>query len=196
MSPAEGRRLLLASGSRYRAGLLGRLGLDFDAAPPEVDESALPGEAPADLALRLAQLKARTVHERNPNAWVIGSDQVADCGGRILGKPCSFDDARRQLQVASGRVVDFHTALCLLGPEGLSQTHCDLTRVHFRPLPAPTIERYLEREPALDCAGSFKAEGLGITLFDAVESRDPSALVGLPLIALAAMLRQAGFELP
>lgn len=196
MSPTAGRRLVLASGSRYRAGLLGRFGLDFEASPPDVDESARPGEAPAELAVRLALLKARTVHDRDPTAWVIGSDQVADCAGTILGKPLSLDQARRQLQMASGQAVDFHTSLCVMGPEGFQQTHCDLTRVRFRTLPATTIERYLQREPALDCAGSFKAEGLGITLFDAIESRDPTALVGLPLVALAAMLRQAGFELP
>lgn len=196
MRHATGRRLLLASGSRYRGELLRRLGVDFQAAPPEVDETPLPGEAPAALAMRLAQLKARTVHDRDPAAWVIGSDQVADCGGRILGKPGSPEEARRQLLAASGRTVDFHTGLSVAGPRGFERTHCDLTRVHFRSLDEPAVERYLQREPALDCAGSFKAEGLGITLFDAVESRDPTALVGLPLIALAAMLRQAGFELP
>lgn len=196
MSTAPARCLLLASGSRYRAGLLARLGLEFRVSPPEVDEAALPGEAPADLALRLAQLKARTVHDRDHSTWVVGSDQVADCSGRIHGKPASLHEARRQLQAASGQVVAFHTSLCVLGPDGFRRTHCDLTRVRFRALSAATIERYLQREPALDCAGSFKAEGLGITLFDAIESSDPTALVGLPLIALAAMLRQAGFELP
>jgi len=196
MSSSAGRRLWLASGSAYRAELLGRLGLAFAAAPPAVDESALPDEPPADLASRLAHLKARTVHAARSGDWVIGSDQVADCAGRVLGKPVTLEAARRQLAASSGRVVDFHTAVCVLGPDGFQAMHRDLTRVHFRALQADTIERYLAHEPALDCAGSFKAEGLGIALFEAIESRDPTALVGLPLIALAAMLRSAGFELP
>lgn len=196
MNLPEGRRLLLASGSRYRAELLARLGLDFQAEAPDVDESAQSGEGPQAMALRLAALKADAVHVRTPSAWVIGSDQVADCGGRILGKPLSLATARRQLLAASGRAVDFHTAVCVSGPDGFRHTHCDLTRVSFRMLDEATVERYLAREPALDCAGSFKAEGLGITLFESIDARDPTALVGLPLIALAAILRQAGFELP
>lgn len=196
MSPTTVRRLVLASGSRYRADLLRRLGLEFRAAPPDVDESPLTGEAPADLALRLAELKARSAHANDRAAWVIGSDQVADCCGQVLGKPLDLDQARRQLMAASGQAVDFHTAVCLVGPDGSQGLHSDLTRVHFRALDATDIDRYLAREPALDCAGSFKAEGLGIVLFEAIESSDPSALVGLPLIALASMLRQAGFELP
>lgn len=196
MNPGEGRRLWLASGSSYRAGLLGRLGLAFDSAAPDVDESALPDESPTDLARRLAHRKAAAVHAARPEAWVIGSDQVADCGGRILGKPMTLGAGRGQLAASSGQAVDFHTAVCLLGPNGFQDMHCDLTRVRFRVLSADAIERYLTHEPALDCAGSFKAEGLGITLFEAIESRDPTALVGLPLIALATMLRSAGFDLP
>ncbi|TXK66057.1 Maf family protein [Alkalisalibacterium limincola] len=196
MTPREGRGLWLASGSAYRAGLLGRLGLAFESEAPDVDESPLPDEPPRELARRLAHLKAAAVHAARPDAWVIGSDQVADCAGRILGKPMTLEAARGQLAASSGQVVDFHTAVCLLGPDGLHQAHCDLTRVRFRALSADVIERYLAQEPALDCAGSFKAEGLGITLFEAIESRDPTALVGLPLIALARMLRSAGLELP
>ena len=154
------------------------------------------GISDAEMERRLAALKADAVHSRVPSAWVIGSDQVADCGGRVLGKPLSLEAARRQLLAASGRSVDFHTAVCVAGPDGFRQSHCDLTRVSFRALDEPTVERYLAREPALDCAGSFKAEGLGITLFESIDSRDPTALVGLPLIALAAILRRAGFELP
>lgn len=196
MTSAAGRHLLLASGSRYRAQLLARLGLDFATAPPEVDESARPGEPPAALALRLAQLKADTVHDAHPEAWVVGSDQVADCCGELLGKPGTLEQARRQLAAASGQTVHFHTAVFVMGPHGFRESHCDLTRVRFRTLTGDTIQRYLEREPALDCAGSFKAEGLGITLFEAIDSHDPTALVGLPLIALAATLRSAGFDLP
>ncbi len=188
-------RLILASTSVYRRELLGRLRLDFTTARPEVDEQALPGEAPGALASRLAAEKAAAVAAQAPEAWVIGSDQVADLDGRALGKPGTLDQARAQLSAMSGRAVRFHTAVSLVGP-GQRLHALDVTEVQLRPLTPLEIERYLAAEPALDCAGSFKCEGLGIGLFDAIRSEDPTALVGLPLIALARLLRQAGFAIP
>ncbi|MCW2001997.1 nucleoside triphosphate pyrophosphatase [Xanthomonas campestris pv. raphani] len=189
-------RLILASTSAYRRELLGRLHLDFDTARPEVDEHALPGETPQALATRLASEKARAVAVRFPDAWVIGSDQVADLDGQALGKPGTLEQARAQLTRMSGRTVRFQTAVSLIGPDGFAAHALDLTDVQVRTLQPQEIERYLAAEPALDCAGSFKCEGLGITLFDAIRSTDPTALVGLPLIAVARLLRQAGFSLP
>ncbi len=188
-------RLILASTSVYRRELLGRLRLDFSTARPQVDEQAQPGEAPSALASRLAAEKAAVVAARSPGTWVIGSDQVADLDGQALGKPGTLEQARAQLSAMSGRVVRFHTAVSLVGPDR-SLHALDLTEVQLRPLTAAEIERYLTAEPALDCAGSFKCEGLGISLFDAIRSDDPTALIGLPLIALARLLRQAGFEIP
>ncbi|AZR25837.1 septum formation inhibitor Maf [Xanthomonas vasicola pv. arecae] len=188
-------RLILASTSAYRRELLSRLQLEFDTARPEVDEQAKPGETPSALASRLAAEKAAAVAARLPEAWVIGSDQVADIEGEALGKPGTRERARAQLTTMSGRTLRFHTAVSLIGPE--RELHAlDLTEVQLRTLTAAEIERYLDAEPALDCAGSFKCEGLGISLFDAIRSADPTALVGLPLIALARLLRQAGFQLP
>lgn len=189
------RRLLLASTSRYRRELLGRLRLPFECLSPDVDESPLPGEAPAALASRLAAAKAKAIHAREPDAWVIGSDQVADLDGRVLGKPGNLETASAQLRAMSGHEVAFHTALCILGP-GFRESAVDTTRVRLRELGDDEIARYLQAEPAFDCAGSFKAEGLGIALFDAIDSRDPTALVGLPLIATARLLRKAGFAVP
>lgn len=188
-------RLILASTSAYRRALLGRLQLDFDTIRPEVDEQARPAESPSALASRLAVEKAATVAAPFPDAWVIGSDQVADLDGQALGKPGTHERARMQLTAMSGQTVRFHTAVSLVGPE--RQLHAlDLTEVQLRALTVVEIERYLDAEPALDCAGSFKCEGLGISLFDAIRSEDPTALVGLPMIALARLLRQAGFQIP
>ncbi|WAW86057.1 Maf-like protein [Xanthomonas citri pv. malvacearum] len=188
-------RLILASTSAYRRALLGRLQLDFDTIRPEVDEQAQPARSPSALASRLAVEKAATVAARFPDAWVIGSDQVADLDGQALGKPGTRERARMQLTAMSGQTVRFHTAVSLVGPE--RQLHAlDLTEVQLRALTVVEIERYLDAESALDCAGSFKCEGLGISLFDAIRSEDPTALVGLPMIALARLLRQAGFQIP
>jgi septum formation protein len=189
------RRLLLASTSPYRRELLSRLHLPFECLSPRVDETPLPGESPADLALRLAGEKAAEVHAREPDAFVIGSDQVADLDSRVLGKSGDFETAVAQLRAMSGREVAFHTALCIIGPE-FRESAVDTTRVRLRDLGDDEIVRYLEAEPAFDCAGSFKAEGLGISLFESIDSRDPTALVGLPLIATARLLRKAGFVLP
>lgn len=188
-------RLILASTSVYRRELLGRLRLEFSTARPEVDEQAQPGERPDALASRLAAEKAAAVAAQAPDAWVIGSDQVADLDGLALGKPGTLERAHAQLTAMSGRVVRFHTAVSLVGP-GRTTHALDLTEVQLRPLTPAEIDRYLAAEPALDCAGSFKCEGFGISLFDAIRSQDPTALVGLPLIALARLLRQAGFEIP
>ena len=188
-------RLLLASTSPYRRELLQRLRLPFECMPPRVDETPLPGEAPAALASRLAGEKAAEVHAREPDAFVIGSDQVADLEGRVLGKPGDFESAVAQLRAMSGREVAFHTALCVIGP-GFRESAIDTTLVRLRDLGDDDIARYLQAEPAFDCAGSFKAEGLGIGLFEAIDSRDPTALVGLPLIATARLLRNAGFAVP
>lgn len=188
--------LVLASTSRYRRELLGRLGLPFTVDRPDVDESPRPGESPPDLARRLAEAKAREVARRHPGAWVLGSDQVADRDGLPLGKPGDRETARRQLAAASGREVCFHTAFCLVRDEAPALAGLDLTRVRFRTLDDETILRYLDAEQPYDCAGSFKCEGLGISLFEAIENRDPTALVGLPLIAVAGALRRAGYRLP
>lgn len=187
--------LILASTSRYRAEMLSRLRLPFSSAAPLVDETPHPDEAPAALARRLAKAKALAVASQNPGSWVIGSDQVAEVHGAPLGKPGTAEAARAQLAAMSGQEIHFHTAICLSnGSEHLQA--CDLTRVQFRTLDAAEIARYVEAEQPLDCAGSFKCEGLGISLFEAIHSSDPSALVGLPLIPLSALLRQAGYRLP
>lgn len=187
--------LILASTSPYRRELLQRLRLPFDCVRPEVEETPRPGERPVDLARRLAAAKAAAVAARHPQAWVIGSDQVADLDGRVLGKPGARAPAVAQLAAMAGRSVDFHTAVCLCRG-GQALLAADLTRVRFRALSTAEIERYVDLEEPFDCAGSFKSEGLGIALFEAIESQDPSALIGLPLIALAGLLRDAGYPLP
>lgn len=191
------RRLVLASTSRYRRELLARLGLRFETASPRVDEEALPGEAPAATALRLSIEKARSVGADFPDALVIGSDQVADCDGEPVGKPGDHLRAVAQLARLSGRTVVFHTGVALLDTRsGECQSALVDVRSTFRTLSADEIEAYLVRERPYDCAGAVKSEALGITLFERIENDDPSALVGLPLIRLAAMLRNAGVRVP
>ncbi|SEN02165.1 septum formation protein [Luteibacter sp. UNCMF331Sha3.1] len=194
MSPQS--TVVLASTSAYRAGLLRRLIDHFEQVAPGTDEAALPGEHAAARAARLAEAKARAVAETRPGSIVIGSDQVADLGGRVLDKPGTVIEAHRQLTASSGREVTFHTAVCVIDLQGDATTHVDETRVCFRDLSRSDIERYVERERPLDCAGSFKCEGLGIVLFERIENEDPTALVGLPLIATARLLRAAGVVLP
>ena len=174
-----------------------RLGLAFDCWAPEVDEAASPGEAPRATAVRLAKAKAEAARTRYPQAWIIGSDQVAEDAGRAIGKPGTVEAARQQLRSMRGRVIHFHTALCVAAPGG-KQMHEALvtTEVAFRMLGDREIDRYLEKESALDCAGSAKSEGLGIALLQRLSGDDPTALVGLPLIALSAILRAEGFDLP
>lgn len=189
----EPRSLILASTSRYRKALLERLGLPFECADPGIDERALSGESAGATASRLATLKARAVAARFPRALVIGSDQVASCDGAILDKPGSHANALRQLAALSGRTARFDTALALLDARsGAAQVQGVPCLVHFRRLSAAQIEDYLRREQPYDCAGSAKSEGLGIALIARIEGEDPTALVGLPLIALTAMLAQAG----
>ncbi len=189
-------QLILASTSPYRRALLQRLQMPFDCVPPDVDETALPDESPGDLAERLATDKAAAVAARYPEALVIGSDQVASLSGQHLGKPGSLARARAQLLACSGKTVTFYTGLALeCRASGVSLATVEPTHVHFRSLDEAAVDRYLAREPALDCAGSFKVEGLGITLFRALEGRDPTALEGLPLIALTDLLQTAGVEI-
>ena len=187
-------RLVLASTSRYRRELLERLGIPFVVEAPGVAEDALPGEAPARQAARLAQAKAAAVAARHPDALVIGSDQVAALGTEVLGKPGTPARAVEQLLRASGRQMEFLTAVTLIGPAAFRAAHTDVTRVTFRRLGRAEVERYVERDTPLDCAGSFRAESLGIALFEALESRDPTALIGLPLVWLASALKSAGLD--
>jgi septum formation protein len=187
------RSLVLASTSRYRRALLAQLGLPFSVAAPFTDEAALPGEAPAATALRLAEAKARSVAGEHAEALIIGSDQVADCDGRAIGKPASHADAVAQLASLSGCTVVFHTGLALLDAAsgGCQSAMIDVSST-FRVLSAAEIEDYLRRDQPYDCAASVKSDALGIALFVRIESDDPTALVGLPLIRLTDMLRAAG----
>lgn len=189
--------LILASTSVYRRELLARLRLPFTVAQPDVDETTLAGEPASERAQRLAKAKSQIIAQRHPDAWVIGSDQVAQCADAVLDKPGTAAQAHAQLRAASGRELRFHTALCL---SHASSTACwqalDITRVQCRVLTDAEISRYIAAEQPLDCAGSFKAEGLGISLFEHIRTDDPSALIGLPLIALCQLLRQAGFNVP
>jgi septum formation protein len=190
-------QLVLGSTSRYRAELLRRLWPEFAQRAPGTDETEQPGEAPVERARRLAVAKAEAAAAGLAGALVIGSDQVAALDGQILDKPGTAERARAQLAASSGRSVHFHTALCLFDTRsGQRHVHVDSTRVFFRSLGADEIARYVEREQPLDCAGSFKCEGQGISLFERIDNEDPTALIGLPLIALARLLREAGLPLP
>lgn len=189
--------LVLASTSPYRRELLSRLGLPFLVANPATDETPYPNESPEALALRLSAAKAQAVTVDHPNALIIGSDQVAVLDGQIFGKPGNHENAVRQLRILSGRTVLFFTGLSLLDAHsGEIQTRGIPTEVGFRSLTDAEIERYLAREPAYQCAGSAKSEGLGISLLRFMRGDDPNALIGLPLIALCEMLRTQGVDLP
>ncbi|MFT3718005.1 Maf family nucleotide pyrophosphatase [Pseudorhodoferax sp.] len=189
-------RLILGSTSRYRRELLARLRIPFDVVAPEVDETPLPGEAPDALARRLALAKAHAVAARHPDAVVIGSDQVADLEGQSLGKPGDHARATAQLRAMRGRTVMFQTALAVVHrASGFADSALVPVRVRFRALDDAEIEAYLQAEQPYDCAGSAKSEGLGIALLDAITSDDPTALVGLPLIATCRLLRAAGLRL-
>lgn len=191
------RRLVLASSSSYRRALLDRLGLAFEVVAPGVDERPLPAERPAQTALRLSVVKAQSLRARFPDALIIGSDQVAALGNERLDKPGSHENAVRQLRRVSGRAVDFHTAVTLFDSATAQlQSKVVPCRVTFRSLDDERIERYLRREQPYDCAGSAKAEGLGIALIARMETDDPTSLVGLPLIALTGMLEAAGLPVP
>ena len=195
LAPTSGRQVILGSTSRYRKELLSRLQIPFEVISPKVDETPLTGESTFDLAMRLAHAKAAAVAKERPDAWVIGSDQVADLCGAAIGKPGNFERALAQLQLMRGQTVIFQTALCLM--KGDTQTTlCVPTEVTFRKLPDNVLEAYLLAEEPYDCAGSAKSEGLGISLLESIKSDDPTALIGLPLIALTGLLRDAGFAIP
>ena len=186
---------MLASGSRYRATLLDRLDIPFSATTPDINETPRRNEAPPDLARRLAVTKAQRVSVKNPNALVIGSDQVVVCDGEVLGKPGTEAKARAQLALLSGQTALFHTGLCLLNAAtGHFQATVVQTPVTFRPLTSAAIASYVGRERPLDCAGAFKSEGLGIALFHSIGGDDPNALIGLPLIELCSMLAEEGLS--
>jgi septum formation protein len=192
-------RLILGSSSVYRKELLSRLGLPFEVMSPDIDETALPGESPAATALRLAQQKAEAIAAKAPSSLIIGSDQVATLDGEQIGKPGNHANALQQLQKMRGREVIFHTALCLYdGRSGMASPQIQLeniqTFVTFRDLPDAELDAYLRIEQPYDCAGSAKNEGLGIAILEKITSSDPTALTGLPLIALTGMLRRANIS--
>jgi septum formation protein len=187
--------IILASTSRYRRELLSRLGIAFEVAAPGVDETPIVGEAPRDTALRLAAAKARAVAAGRAEGLVIGSDQVAECDGAPVGKPGTHERAVAQLERLSGRTVVFHTGVALVNAAtGRTQVAMVDVASTYRPLSIGEIEHYLRRETPYDCAGSVRSEGLGIALFERIASDDPSALVGLPLITVARMLREEGVD--
>ena len=192
-------RIILASGSRYRAELLERVQSGVLSSPTEVDETPISGELPRDTAVRLARAKACAGAETHLDSLVIGSDQVADLDGQPLGKPGTFQRAHAQLADCSDKTVLFHTAVCVADNRGgasVLREGVDTTRVVFRKLQAAEISRYLLHDSPLDCAGSFKMEQLGVSLFERVESEDPTAIIGLPLIVLCRLLRQCGLIIP
>lgn len=194
---APSPQLILASTSPYRRDLLRKLGLPFESTSPEIDESGHVNETAHDLAARLAQEKSVVIANRLAEGLVIGSDQVATIDGFLIGKPGSRAKAIAQLLQASGRTLEFHTAVCVTQAEtGISKTLIDLCRVTFRPLSEQQIERYVDAEKPYDCAGSFKSEGFGITLLERIEGHDPNALIGLPLISLITLLESFGVQIP
>lgn len=195
--PEHPRRLVLASSSPYRRALLDRLGLSYEVVPPRCDETRLPKESAASCALRLARMKAAAVADAHPDALIIGSDQLAESNGGILGKPGDEATAVKQLCQMAGTVVTFHTGLCVLdAATGSHQAEVVPYTVKMRVLPQDAILRYVQKERPFDCAGSFKAEGLGIALFQWMRGDDPTALIGLPLIALIRMLERTGACVP
>lgn len=190
-------KLILGSTSPFRKELLQKLGLSFAVDSPDIDETMLADEQPDEFVQRLALEKARAVAVRHENSLVIGSDQVACIDSSILGKPGTRDKAIDQLSNASGKRVSFYTGLCLLNSaSGESQVVCEPFHVHFKQISQAQIERYLDAEQPYNCAGSFKSEGLGISLFEKLEGDDPNALIGLPLIRLIAMLEREGVAVP
>ncbi|GHA29173.1 Maf family protein [Oceanisphaera arctica] len=190
-------RIILASSSPYRQQLLHKLGLDFQSCSPDIDETARPDESATDLVQRLAEQKARAVATLYPQGLIIGSDQVCVNQGQILGKPGTLERARAQLLDASGQRITFYTGLAVLdAASDRLHSMVEPFSVVFRNLSEAQIDRYLNKEPALDCAGAFKCEGLGISLFERMEGRDPNSLVGLPLIALVELLSQFEVEIP
>lgn len=188
-------KIVLASSSRYRKELLGRLGFPFETIAPEVDETPLPGERPYDLVLRLAKAKAASAAQGSGPAIVIASDQVAATGDRILGKPGTREKAVANLMSIAGTTVTFITSLVVVNARGVMQQHVDRTRVRLRDFPIDEVRRYVDLEQPIDCAGAIKSEGRGVLLMDSIETEDPTALIGLPLIRLGAMLHAEGIHL-
>lgn len=186
--------LILASSSRYRRELLDRLGVPYTCESPDVDETSIEGETPVEAAMRLAELKARTVWEKHPGSVVIGSDQVANLNGERLGKPHTRERSIAQLKAMSAQKVVFTTALCVIDPNGKAHSLPSVTTVQLRPLSEETIVAYVDREQPFDCAGSAKIEKLGIALMESVTSDDPTSLIGLPLMKLTTLLAEAGVE--
>lgn len=187
--------LILASTSPFRQSLLSKLGLPFIAVAPQCDETPQSGESAQDLVQRLALAKAQALAAEYPNHWIIGSDQVCVLDGTITGKPHTVENACKQLAAASGKVITFYTGLALIQPQsGRQQVICEPFKVHFRTLSPDEIRCYVEKEQPLNCAGSFKSEGMGICLFEQLEGRDPNTLIGLPLISLNEMLRKVGIN--
>jgi septum formation protein len=200
MSSKQGvgtRPLILASTSRYRAALLERFGIAFSAHNPQVDEAELPGESPRGRAFRLSEAKAEAIAKQHPGAVVIGGDQVPAASTTILHKPGNAQNCREQLKLLAGSTAEFYTACTVRCVEtGVKMSHVDTTAVKLRPLTDAEIDRYIEREQPFDCAGGFKAEALGIVLFERIDTEDPTAIIGLPLIWLAGALRAVSYEVP
>ena len=189
--------LILASTSKYREMLMQRLRIPFVCHAPDIDEARQENESAQSMVQRLARLKTSVISEKHPGSVVIGSDQVAVFGSRVIGKPGAYPAAFEQLKSFSGQTIEFLTAICVeCRQSGFLEQHTDRTLVSFRMLDDAEIDRYLQLEKPYDCAGSFKAESMGIALFESIESTDPTALVGLPLIQLSAVLRRAGLQLP
>jgi len=187
--------LILASTSPFRQSLLSKLGLPFIAVAPQCDETPQAGEPAQDLVQRLALGKAQALATDYPGHWIIGSDQVCVLNGTITGKPHTVENACQQLAAASGKIITFYTGLALIQPQSGQQfVICEPFNVHFRSLSAAEIRHYVEKEQPLNCAGSFKSEGMGICLFEQLEGRDPNTLIGLPLIALNQMLLKVGIN--
>ena len=189
--------LILGSTSPFRAEILQKLCISFDTAAPDINESPLANESPSELVERLSVCKAKKVAETHPAALIVGSDQVACVDQQILGKPHTHENAIEQLRFLSGKIVSFHTGLCLFNSEsGKSQSTVEVFKVHFRALTDDQIERYLRNEQPYNCAGSFKSEALGISLFKKLEGDDPNTLIGLPLIRLVEFLSNEGLQVP
>lgn len=188
--------IILASTSKYRAEMLSRLGIRFEQCAPDIDETPLRDEQPEALVTRLAREKSQAVRKQKPEGVIIAGDQIALCDGEILGKPGDLERARAQLRQLSGKSVRFLSSLMVRSPDDQEYSDTDVTEVVFRSLSDAEIDRYLAAEPALDCAGSFKSEGLGISLCERIRSDDPTGLIGLPLITLRRLLAESGVCLP
>ena len=191
-------KIILASTSKYRKALVERLGLSVECIAPGVDEEACKAEIPDPLALarHLALAKALAVAEKQPDAVVIGADQLATIDGLILGKPGTFENAVSQLETLAGRTHTLVTAMSIIGPGGEMQSHLDLSQLTMRPLTRPELEKYVERDQPIDCAGSYKLEAAGIALFERIQTEDHTAITGLPLVALVTILRSLGVAIP